>query len=78
LDQGGFENLAVNGAPVPIYVGELSSAPTPMGGATVMVTAQSIPGGKAGAVTITATPPATIKAVRIGGQEFAIDNVCAK
>jgi nitrite reductase/ring-hydroxylating ferredoxin subunit len=49
-----------------------------MGGATVMVTAQSIPGGKAGAVTITATPPATIKAVRIGGQEFAIDNVCAK
>jgi hypothetical protein len=81
LDLGGFENLSVNGAPVPIYVGELSSAPTSIGGATVNVTTVSITppaSGKRGTVTIAATSPAKIDTLRIGGQEFAIDNVCAR
>lgn len=73
LDLGGFENLSINGQPAPIFAGELTSAPSPIGGVNVAVTSTSIPGGKRGTVTLTGF----IHRIRIGGQELWIDNVCA-
>jgi hypothetical protein len=64
-DSGGEENISING--MPIYAGELMSAPMP------------------GGITITfvdigphwrATLSGSISSLLIGGQEFAIDNVC--
>ncbi len=74
LDMGGFENLSVNGQPVPVYAGELTSTPTPIGGATVAVTSSPVPGGKLGTVTLTGS----IQKIRVGGQELWLDNVCAR
>ncbi|NOY39406.1 MAG: hypothetical protein GXO95_04045 [Nitrospirae bacterium] len=74
LDLGGFENLGVNGQPVPIYAGELSAAPSPIAGVNVSVTSIPVPGGKTGTVVLTGA----VQKLRIGGQEFWIDNVCAK
>lgn len=74
LDLGGSEDLSVNGQPVPIYAGELTAAPSPMGGATVAVTSVAVPGGKRGTVTVTGN----IERIRVGGQEFWLDNVCAE
>jgi hypothetical protein len=74
LDLGGYENLAVNGSGV--YVGELTSAPAALGGASVTVTQAALPpprSGKMGTVTL----KGPIKSFRIGGQELWIDNVCA-
>jgi hypothetical protein len=75
LDLGGYENLAVNGSSV--YVGELTSAPATLGGVSVGVTSTPVPPptlGKMGTVTLKG-PVATL---RIGGQEFWIDSVCAQ
>lgn len=72
LDQGGFENISVNGSPV--FAGELSAAPSPIGGVNLAVTSVPAPGGKKGTVTLSGP----VKTLRIGGQEFWIDNVCAK
>lgn len=74
LDLGGYENLDVNGQPVPIYAGEFAAAPSPIGGANVAVTATTVPGGKRGTVTLTGN----IQRIRIGGQELWLDNVCAE
>ncbi len=74
LDMGGFENLGVNGQPVPIYAGELSAAPSPIAGVNVSVTSTPVPGGKTGTLVLTGA----VQKLRIGGQEFWIDNVCAK
>ncbi|MEC4684784.1 MAG: CARDB domain-containing protein [Nitrospirota bacterium] len=74
LDLGGFENLGVNGQPVPIYAGELSAAPSPIAGVNVSVTSTPVPGGKTGTLVLTGA----VQKLRIGGQEFWIDNVCAK
>ncbi|VAX32735.1 hypothetical protein MNBD_NITROSPIRAE02-1490, partial [hydrothermal vent metagenome] len=74
LDLGGFENLSVNGQPVPIYAGELSAAPSPIAGVNVSVISAPVPGGKTGTLVLTGA----IQKLRIGGQEFWIDNVCAK
>lgn len=74
-DYGGFENLAVNGAPAPIYAGELVAAPSPMGGAIVVANATAFANGKRGAfaaVNLTSS----IGHLRIGGQELFIDDVC--
>ncbi len=65
-DQGGFENLSINGDPTPVYVGELTAAPTPLGG-----------------ITFAAAPPAAtltgnVANLRVGGQEFSLDQVCAR
>jgi hypothetical protein len=74
-DLGGFENLAVNGSPSPIYTGELTAAPSPMAGAIVTSTTTAVPGGKRG--TFAAIELAgTIGHLRIGGQEFFLDDVC--
>lgn len=71
LDQGGTENLSVNGSPV--FAGDLTSAPAVLGGATVSVSATPGGGGTQGTVTITGA----ISRLRVGGQEFWIDSVCA-
>jgi hypothetical protein len=76
LDLGGNENLAVNTSGT--YVGEITSAPAGLGGASVTVTSVPVPppmSGKRGTVTI-AGP--VVKSVMIGGQEFWIDNVCVQ
>ena len=71
LDRGGSENLSVNGSPV--FAGDISAVPASLGGATVSVTSTPIGGGKKGIVTLAGT----IHKLRVGGQEFWIDNVCA-
>ncbi|HET9768096.1 MAG TPA: hypothetical protein VFS60_14675 [Thermoanaerobaculia bacterium] len=76
LDLGGYENLAVNGLPVPVYVGELAGAPSPIGGVAVAVT--TVPllppiSGKTGTLELTGP----VSTLRIGGQELWIDSVCA-
>lgn len=73
LDLGGFENISVNGSS-PIYAGELSAVPTPIGGVNVSVSTTPVAGGTKGTVKLSGT----IDRLRIGGQEFWIDNVCAK
>ncbi|MFV9677942.1 MAG: CARDB domain-containing protein [Methanosarcinales archaeon] len=74
LDLGGFENFSINGQPVPVYAGELSGVPSPIAGVNVTVTSVPVPGGKIGTVVLTGS----VHNLRIGGQEFWIDNVCAK
>lgn len=72
LDLGGFENLSVNGSP--IVVGELSSVPTTIGGVNISVSTTPVTGGKTGTAILTGA----VKTLRVGGQEFWIDNVCAR
>lgn len=76
-DIGGFENLAVNGSPSPIYAGELTSAPSPLGGAIITSTSSPMPGGKKGTVALIQLAGA-IAHLRVGGQEFFMDDVCFK
>lgn len=68
LDLGGFENLSVNGSA--IYAGDLPAAPAAIGGVSVAV----YTAGSKGIVILTGA----VQKLRIGGQEFWIDNVCAK
>ena len=72
LDQGGSENISVNGSP--IFAGDLPGTPNPIGGVTFAISAVPAAGGTSGTVTLTGV----VKTLRIGGQEFWIDNVCAK
>ena len=72
LDLGGLENIAVNGSS--IFTGELAAAPSPIGGVSISVTTVPVTGGKRGTVTLTGV----VKTLKIGGQEFWIDNVCAR
>ncbi len=72
LDQGGFENISVNGSP--IFAGELSSSPSPIGGVNVSTFTAPITGGKKGVVVLRGT----VKDLKVGGQEFWIDRVCAR
>jgi hypothetical protein len=73
LDKGGIENLSVNGSPSPIFAGKLSSAPATIGGVSVAVSTTPVTGGNKGTVTLNGA----VNTLRIGGQEFWIDNVCA-
>lgn len=73
LDMGGTENLWVNGA---AYAGELAAAPATLGGASVTVASTPLPGGKKGKVKVKGSATTPIKALRIGGQEFYLDNLC--
>ncbi len=73
-DLGGIENISINGDPVPIYVGELTVAPATMGGVTLSFAPRTvIPGG----YKTTATLEGPVKHLRVGGQEFGIDQICA-
>jgi len=75
LDTGGHENLSVNGSP--IYVGELRSAPASIGGVSLVVNTESFPPPSPNIRGIL-TLRGEVKTLRIGGQEFWIDQVCAK
>jgi len=72
LDEGGFENISVNGSPV--FAGELSAAPNPIGGVNIAVSSVPVAGGKKGTVILLGA----VNKLRIGGQEFWIDQVCVK
>jgi hypothetical protein len=72
LDLGGVENVAINGSAV--YAGQLPTAPKPLGGAAARVTSSPVTGGVTGTVTFRGP----IRTLRIGGQEFWIDQVCAR
>jgi len=67
-DMGGFENFSVNGSPVPVYVGELTSAPCPPG---VTCTFDVEPDGRG-----IATLVGPVTELRVGGQELFLDSVC--
>jgi hypothetical protein len=73
LDMGGSENFSVNASAV--HVGELTVAPASMGGASVTRGSNPVPGGKSGSVSILGP---SITRVLVGGQEFFIDEVCAR
>lgn len=70
-DYGGHENLKVNGSGV--YIGELTAAPSPMGGAGVSHVWTAGVGVKQGTTTLTGA----VSTFGVGGQEFYLDNVCA-
>jgi len=72
LDKGGYENLSVNGGQ--LYFGELSQAPSSLGPITFGVSTTPVSGGTVGKATF----KGAVQTLRIGGQEFWIDNVCAK
>ena len=74
FDQGGIENISVNGSP--IVAGDISSVPTSIGGVniSVLTTPVPVPPGKLGTMILTGA----VKTLRVGGQEFWIDNVCAR
>lgn len=73
-DLGGFENLAINGAPAPVYVGSLPAAPSPLGGVSFATSPPvTVPGG----YKSTATLQGGVQRLVVGGQEFAVDQVCA-
>jgi hypothetical protein len=73
LDMGGFENFAVNGSAP--HVGELTAAPPTIGATSVRSVTNPVQGGRSGSVSILG--PA-IDSVLVGGQEFWIDEVCAR
>jgi len=71
-DLGGIENFSVNGAP--LYVGDLPAAPVAWPpDVTLNVAATPIAGGVVGEAIL----EGTIQRMRLGGQEFWVDNVCA-
>jgi len=72
LDLGGFENISVNGSP--IFAGELSSTPSPIGGVSVAVYKAAVQGGNKGIMILRGA----VQTLRVGGQEFWLDNVCAR
>jgi hypothetical protein len=72
LDLGGVENVAVNGSTV--FAGQLPATPNPIGGAAVRVTSSAVTGGTTGTVSFRGP----IRTLRVGGQEFWIDQVCAR
>jgi hypothetical protein len=71
LDLGGIKNISVNGSP--IFIGDLPAAPNPIGGVNISVTTTPVAGGKKGLVVLTGA----VQKLRVGGQEFWLDNVCA-
>lgn len=60
--------------PSPWYVGELAAAPSTMGGATFS-TLPPVP--VAGGHKYLATLEGPVQRILVGGQEFAIDQICA-
>lgn len=72
-DYGGHENLKVNGSG--LFIGELTAAPSPMGGVAVSSIWGSWAAGALKQGTTTLTGP--VGSFVIGGQELFLDNVCA-
>lgn len=74
LDEGGFENLSVNGSA--FHVDEISLAPAALGGRNVNVWTWPGPfGDDEGFVQVDG---GTIKTITVGGQELWIDRFCAE
>lgn len=71
-NHGGHQNLSINGSEV--FKGDLSSAPSPMGGVDISVSPTPAEPGTTGTVTLTGP----VEKLRVGGQQFYIDNVCAR
>jgi len=71
LDAGGNENISINGSS--LFVGDIASVVSPIGGVSIMVYTSPLSNGE-GIVIL----KGAVKTLRIGGQEFWIDNVCAK
>jgi hypothetical protein len=69
VDRGGNENLSINGCPT--FVGELSGASSSMCGATISVSPSGSSDGS-GKVVI----EGFIFSVKVGGQEFWMDDLC--
>jgi hypothetical protein len=73
LDQGGFENLRVNGGP--LYIGELDAAPAAIApGIAYGDMEVPVPGGEKGESTLIGN----VRSFTVGGQEFAIDSICVE
>ena len=71
-DLGGIENLQVNAGP--LHIGDLDAMPAAVApGVTMSVVTTAVGGGLRGEVTLTGP----IERLRVAGQEFFIDNVCA-
>ncbi|TWT77795.1 hypothetical protein Pla123a_15910 [Posidoniimonas polymericola] len=71
-DSGGTVNLGVNGTN--LSLADMTDAPASIAGVAVSVTASPIFGGVFGEVTLTGQ----IDTVRLGGQEFGVDNLRAE
>jgi len=69
LDCGGNENISVNGEP--IFNGELTAAPTNIAPG-VILNVVKWPSGEGKATLL-----GPVEKLLVGGQEFAIDNICA-
>jgi hypothetical protein len=74
VDMGGHEELTINGSTflTPDGYGELVTAPATLGGVAVSVTGSSLGFGFVGSVVLVGD----VTDLKIGGQEFWIDNVC--
>ncbi len=71
VDQGGMENLKVNGAT--LHIGEMTSFPNNIApGVIYTVNTYTVPGGVRGEVTLTGH----VHELWVGGQEFIIDELC--
>jgi hypothetical protein len=71
-DLGGMENLQVNGAT--LHIGDLDAMPVNVApGVTMSVVNYPIGSGLRGEVTLTGN----VHRLRVAGQEFFIDNICA-
>jgi hypothetical protein len=75
VDRGGIENIIFRGQRA---VGDLSTAPTPIGGADLLVLTGPGPGSsQMGLVILTGTPiTPVINRMAIGGLETHLDSVC--
>jgi hypothetical protein len=73
LDQGGIQNLSVNGSQ--FYVGKLANVSGPINGINVVVSISQVPGASACIGKVVLRGPA-IRELIVGGQEFWLDNVC--
>ncbi|HEU4455990.1 MAG TPA: hypothetical protein VFR81_23190 [Longimicrobium sp.] len=71
LDQGGAENLTVNGSPV--FIGELDAPPATIGGVWTSATFLPVPGGERGKLTLRGP----VAKFQVGGQNLWIDRICA-
>jgi hypothetical protein len=71
LDLGGFENISIDGSP--IIADDIQAFPATIGGVSLAVTTTPITGGFTGTLDL----KGAVNTLRIGGQEFWIDNVCA-
>jgi len=76
LNQGGTENLSVNGSKT--FIGDLSKPPAELGGVGISVVMGTGDDSQKGILILTGTDKAPIKTFLVGGQEFFIDNVCAE